>query len=85
MGDAARPPMPPPVIGVGEAEREMKGLRAGDGRSGCSLFPSTKGEGASESRDEVELVSLSLSSAPSAAADRFEVAGEDDCLGETAG
>ena len=46
MGEAARPPMPPPVRGVGEVEREMKGLKAGDGRS---LLPSTMGEGTSES------------------------------------
>ena len=62
--------MPPPVIGVGEPEREMNGLRAGEGFSGRSLLPSTMGEGTSESKEEVELVSLS--SAPSALAERLD-------------
>lgn len=41
MGDAARAPRPPPVTGVGEPEREMKGLTAGDARSS---LPSSSGE-----------------------------------------
>ena len=30
MGDAARPPTPPPVRGAGETDRDAKGLSAGE-------------------------------------------------------
>ena len=81
MGDAARPPMPPPVRGTGEAEREMNGLSAGD--STRSLWPSSVEEGDSDSSDgdsgsTEERDAVSLSSVPSALAAGF--AGSDAAL-----
>ena len=66
MGDAVRLPMPPPVIGAGELERDAKGLRA-DLVTG-SLLPSSAGDGSPESGlllDELLDAVSSTSSAPS--------------------
>ena len=54
MGDAARTPMRPPVIGAGEAERgDAKGLRIGDAVSMLSFrcgddAPESVGDGEAE-------------------------------------